>query len=103
MKKRGDSVELVKFPPSQHSARDDAANRVHPGYCRKCFIIIHTLFLSIALNDEASFADSISLSLEYLLIADYPISSRNFFTADLLLCSILKERRIFFVNGYLLL
>lgn len=90
MEKCGDGVELERFPSAQQGARDDAANRVHPRYGCECFMIVDTLFRSVALDDQSRLARSVGLGLKDPFIADHILPGRNVFTQELFLGSMLE-------------
>ena len=51
MEKRGDRIELVEFPSTQHGASDDAADRVHSRHSSKRFVIVDAMLLPVAFDD----------------------------------------------------
>jgi hypothetical protein len=99
MQECSDSIELVEFPSAQHCAGDNAADRVHPKHSSKCFVIVDTVFLPIAFDDQSRFARSVGFSLEDPFAANHTISGRDVLSSNLLPCSVFEKRRIFFLDG----
>src|SRR6059058_655775 len=99
MEECSDSIELVEFPSAQHCAGDNATYRVHSRYGSKRFVIVDTMFLPVAFDDQPRFARSVGFGLEDPFTANHMMSGWYVLSQNLFPCSVLEKRRVFFLDG----
>jgi hypothetical protein len=84
----------MKLPSAQHYAGDNAADRVHPRYGRKHLMVVDSLFLPVAFDNQSRSARSVSFGLEDPFTANHMISGWHVLSQNLFPCSMLEKRSV---------